>query len=125
MARTVPTTDKRLLGTWRSDRRATLAEWRFKKPIPADRLRRFRAIFGKLVVTYSAKQIRGVFGDFRYIQRYQVLGKDSESVAIRYEDKQLLNEWRIQHIHFEGKDRHWIGLGWNREWFRRIKKRAD
>ncbi len=114
--------DKRLLGTWRSDRRRTVAEWRFSKPISSKNKRMFLAIFGKLEITYTRKRIRGSLEDYRFSQPYEVLASDSDSVAIRCFDKDLTKEWRIRHIFFLGKDRFWIPLGSNREWFKRTKK---
>jgi len=119
-----PKTDKRLLGTWRSDGRRTVAEWRFAKRLSPERRRKFLAVFGKLEVTYTRTRIRAVFGDHRSAERYELLAADSESVAIRYLNSQLTGEWHLQHIHFEGRDRYWIALGPNREWFRRVRKRA-
>jgi hypothetical protein len=95
-----------LLGSWRTDRRRTVAEWRFAKRLTPQRRRKFLGIFGKLRLTYTATRIRGVYGDYRFAQRYEVLASDSDTVAMRYEDKQLTGQWRIQHIHFEkGEDR--------------------
>lgn len=119
-----PRTDKRLLGTWRTDRRRTVAEWHFAKRLAPRRRRKFLAIFGKLRLTYTPTRIRGVYGDYRYIQRYEVLATDSDTVAIRYEDKQVTGQWRIQHIHFEKGDHYWIALGGNREWFKRIPTKS-
>ena len=113
--------DRRLLGTWQSDRKPTIAGWRFDKRPTPKRKRQFLGIFGKLRVTYTRKRIAGVFGDYQFTQRYEVLASDSETVAIRYEDAQLTSEWLIQHIHFEGTERYWIALGGNREWFKKVK----
>lgn len=120
MPRHTPKTDRRLLGTWRSDRKSTVAEWRFQKRLTPERRRKFFGIFGHLRVTYTRTRIRGLLHDHRFTQRYELLAADADSVAIRYEDAQLTGEWRIQHIHFEGRDRYWIALGRNREWFRRV-----
>src|SRR2546422_213964 len=117
-------TDRRLLGTWRSDRHRTVAGWRFSKRLTPERRRKFLGIFGKLRVTYTRTRIRGVLRDYKFVQRYELLAADSDSVAIRYEDKQLTGEWRIQHIHFEGRDCYWVAFGRNREWFRRAADRA-
>lgn len=119
-----PKTDSRLLGTWRSDRQPTVAEWRFTKRPTPERRRKFLDIFGHLRVTYTRTRIRGVLRDYRFTQRYEVLAADSDTVAIGYDDAQLTGEWRIQHIHFEGRDRYWIALGRNREWFKRVRHRA-
>ena|ERR1043166_678659 len=116
-------TDKRLLGTWRSDRNRTILNWRFEKRITPNQRRKFLDIFGRLRVTYTRTRFRGVLPDYEYIRRYEVVASDSDSVAIRYEDPQL-GEWHVQHIHFEGRNRYWIALGGNREWFRRATDRA-
>ena len=115
-----PKLDEDLVGTWRSDRRRTVAEWRFTKRLTPERRRKFLGIFGKLRLTYTRTRIRGVYGDYRYTPRYEVLGADSDTVAIRFEDTQVTGEWRLQHLHFEGRDRYWVALGRNREWFKRV-----
>ncbi len=117
-------TDRRLLGTWRSDRQPTVTDWRFTKRLTPERRRKFLDIFGHLRVTYTRTRIRGVLRDYRLTQRYEVLAADSDTVAILYEDAQLTSKWRIQHIHFEGHGRYWIALGRNREWFRRVRNRV-
>lgn len=115
-----PKTDSRLLGTWQSDRASTLAEWRFLKRLTPARRAKFLDIFGHLRVTYTRTRIRGVLRDYRFVQRYELLGVDSESVAIRHEDPLVPGTWTLQHIHFVGRDRYWISLGANREWFERV-----
>lgn len=119
-----PKRDKRLLGAWRSDRQRTVAEWRFAKRLTPARRRKFLRIFGKLRLTYTPTRIRGVYGDYRFTQRYKVLAVDSDTVAIRYEDTQLTGHWRVQHIHFEKDNRYWIAFGRNREWFKRVPPRT-
>lgn len=108
-------TDSRLLGTWQSHRQPTVAEWRFTKRLTPERRRKFLDIFGHLRITYTRTRIRGIFRDHRFVQRYELLAADSDSVAIRYEDTHVTGLWCIQHIHFEGRDRYWIALGRNRE----------
>ncbi len=115
-----PKTDSRLLGTWQSDRESTLAEWRFPKRITPARRAKFRDIFGHLQVTYTRTRIRGFLREYRFVQRFELLGVDSESVVIRYEDLLVHGTWPLIHIHFVGRDRYWISQGANREWFRRV-----
>jgi len=116
-------TDKRLLGTWRSDGRRTVREWRFRPGISRKKRDKFLSIFGKLTVTYTARFRRWVMDDYRNRHRYQVLASDSRSVAIRYECP-TTGEWLIEHIIFDGAGRFWIPLGYNREWFRRVRRAA-
>lgn len=118
-------TDRRLLGTWRSDRRRTLRELRFPRHVPRKRQEPLRAIFGKLRLTYTRSRIRYVLDDWSAVRPYEVLASDSISVAIRFHDE-LAGEWLIQHIHFDPKDadRYWVSIGFGREWFRRVKNHA-
>jgi len=114
-----PKTDSRLLGTWRSDKKRTLKEWAFK-PNTAPKRRRFiRAIFGKVRVTYTRKRVRFVLGKWQHVGDYRILGRDPHSLAIMYWD--MGQEWRVQHIHFDSSDSYWVPVGWNREFFRRVK----
>jgi hypothetical protein len=117
-------TDRRLLGLWRSDRESTVADWHFKKRLSPKKRQAFFDMFGHLEVTYTRTRIRGALHDHQFTNRYEVLATDSNSVAIRYQDTGIWNEWRIQHIHFEGPDRYWISLGCQREWFRQVKPSA-
>ena len=111
--------DRRLIGTWRSDGSRTLKEYSFpESSTPKDR-RRIRSYFGDLILKYTARRIYSRLKDWKDITPYTILAMDSDSVAILYWDS-LLEEHRIQHIHFE-EDRFWISLGdRNREFFKRL-----
>ena len=118
MATRKPKTDKRLLGTWKSDKRRT-----FKDHVPPRRLRgkrldRFKAIFGKLIVRYTRRKIHSEYQGSRDSIDYEVLGSDADSVVIMVSG-QVAALRRIQHVHFEGKY-YWITLDGMREYFRRI-----
>ena len=113
-------TDKRLLGTWQSDRRRTLKELRFRPGLKRKHREYLRATFGYLRLKYTRRQIYGVLRDYRYTQPYEVLASDADSVAIRCYCK-ITPEWFIAHIHFHGQRHYWISFGYIREWFRRVK----
>jgi hypothetical protein len=115
-------TDKRLLGTWRSDRRRTLKDWIWPRDWPARKRKKLAGIFGHLTLRYTQTRSYSDYRGHKEIRRYEVVAADSDSVAIRRWDS-LYAEWRIRHIHFEG-DRYWISLGRQREWFRRVKGHA-
>lgn len=53
----VPRTDRRLLGTWKSDSRQTMKEWTWTKRPSVAKRRKLRAIFGKLEITYTRTKI--------------------------------------------------------------------
>ena len=118
-------TDRRLIGTWRSDRRRTLRELRFRPGIPRKKQKTLRGIFGKLQVTYTRNRVRYVLDEYRATRPCEILASDSLSVAIRFHDE-ITGEWCIQHIHFDPRDpdRYWVSFGWNREWFRRVEGSA-
>ena len=59
------------------------------------------------------------FKEQRSSQNYEVLGSDSESVAVMHWNL-FLERQSIQHIHFVGDDHCWIAIGRQREWFRRV-----
>lgn len=108
--------DRRLLGTWRSDRRRTMADWGWPRSMKPDRRKWFAGLFGHLKLRYTP---RYQYSDYKgYCERecYEVVAMDADSVAI------LCSPGHIQHIHFED-DHYWISLGRNREWFKRVKSK--
>ena len=111
--------DRRLLGTWRSDARQTFRYWLFAENVPAETRKRFKRIFGKLTHTYSPTRFVSDFRGERTVYRYEVLGKDAGSIAIRYWRRDD-PEGEISHIHFSDPH-YWIvtDLG-QREFFRRL-----
>jgi hypothetical protein len=119
-----PKTDKRLLGTWRSDRRLTLKDWVWRRGWPAQKRKKFASIFGHLTLRYTRSRLYSDYRGHKAITKYEVIALDSDSVAIRSWDS-LLKEWRIRHIHFAG-DHYWISIasGWNKEWFKQVTKSA-
>lgn len=114
-------THRRLLGTWRSDRRRTLKDWVWPPRTSAKARKRWAAVFGHLVLRYTRTRIHADFKGSKDSQKYEILGYDAGSVVIMTRDS-LLKEDRIYHIHFEGEQHYWITLfGQHREWFRRVK----
>lgn len=112
--------DKRLLGTWRSDRRLTVAEWRSKRRLTPKLRKHIADMFGHLTLRFTLTRLYSEFKGNRHVVEYKVLASDSESVAVLYRDC-FPKGPRIQHIHFQGHSHYWIALGYNREFFRRVK----
>jgi hypothetical protein len=94
--------DKRLLGSWRSDREGTVAEFnrrfpdRFKgKP---EKKEKFAKIFGKMNHTFTPKELTVKYDDCVFTVDYKVLkiekdnvliktlGEDGEEIKIRFVD---------------------------------------
>ncbi|MEJ0090502.1 MAG: hypothetical protein WDM80_12280 [Limisphaerales bacterium] len=140
-----PKADKRLLGTWKSDRNRTFREWSWAKKLSPLKKKRFQAIFGKLEITYTRTKVISTLRHQKWAQtrRYVVAATDETSVAIvQYGRTEIKNRLRydaenlkmvadlfgskpdIQHIHFD-KKHYWISLGngRNREFFRKIRNR--
>lgn len=108
--------DRRLLGSWRSDRRRTMAEWIWPRSMKPDRRKWFAGLFGHLKLRYTPRYLYSDLKGFCERDLYEVVAMDSDSVAI------LCSPGRILHIHFED-DHYWISLGRNREWFKRVKSK--
>ena len=112
-------TEKRLLGTWRSDRRRTLKEWLWSPKTNASQRKRFAQLFGHLILRYTRQRVYIEFKGHNESRSYKVIGRDSESVAVM-SYVAWMEEDRICHIHFEGDRYYWITIGSQREWFRKV-----
>ena len=108
-----PKYEKRLIGTWISDKKKTKKELRARNDIISSK--KLEALFGKLKIKYGRKYIRTELNDHKTKNQYRVLAADYESVAILVEEEQPL----IFHIHFEG-EYYWICLGKFREYFKKV-----
>lgn len=80
---------KRLLGTWQSDRQRTLRTSNTNRQLPAGaRKRRYVAIFGELVLRFTPKFCYQTFDDKTHKERYDVVAEDDDSIALRcYSDQ--------------------------------------
>jgi len=113
--------DRRLLGTWRSDKRKTALEITARRDIPADQ--RLLSIFGKLELRYTRTRCYSTLDGNTEVGRYRVVAKNSSS-AVTVGTSSLTGEEFIYHIHFEGRY-YWISLGKFREYFRRVKEPSN
>jgi hypothetical protein len=119
MAKTSTKFDKRLIGTWKSDRRKTFQHYKPNKKISAAHLRRFKALFGKLVVRWSRAKCYSELDGSHDSGPFEVLASDDSSVVIRHLDG-ITGESVLKQIHFEG-DYYWFALDCHmNEWFRRV-----
>src|SRR5436309_1780414 len=108
--------DARLIGTWKSDARRTLAEIRARRDIPARSLKVWRKIFGRLELRYTRTRFHSSLDGYRESGRYKVIGKDSRSVVML--SGSAANP-SVRQVVFEGRY-YWICLGRFREYFRRV-----
>ncbi len=107
--------DRRLLGTWKSDRKRTFEGHLWPATATPTIQRRYRAIFGKLVVRWTPKRTTSEMDGTRETNTYQVLASDTNSVAV------LVNG-SIYHIHFDGDEYYYLHLGRTIEYFCRVPK---
>ena len=122
-------TDDRLIGTWQSDADRTIAGMRERKPVDDKQETALRTLFGKLRVTYTQTALTTDLDGKAETGRYEVLGKDKHSVAIReIKDKPSpldgvvdLSEFTV--IQFDGPDSYWLytQIGGIREYFKRVR----
>ena len=118
MRRTRQSSDKRLLGRWRSDRERTMAQWVFPKRVAAAARRRFEDIFGKLVLRFTPSFVYAEMEGYVTRSRYAVLWSGPDSCVICCEEPEGP---AAQHIFFDG-DHYSVRVGQNVEYFRRVPR---
>jgi hypothetical protein len=92
--------DSRLIGTWKSDAERTAREIAARRDIPASKKRKLRSLFRKLELRYTRTHCHSLYEGNRTINRYIVVAKDSNSVAIVSFNS--ISGPKIFHNHFEG-----------------------
>jgi len=113
--------DKRLIGTWRSDRARTLRTFTPSPSISPESVRRFKALFGKLVIRWGRGVYRTDCDGFRSAEKYTVVASDASSVVIKARGP-LGPDPELRQIFFDG-DYYWIALGGGVcEYFRRVPR---
>lgn len=108
--------DKRLLGTWRSDKERTVALWKYQKELSPETRERFERIFGKFTLRFTETHIYTEFEDTKDTVPYSVVARDSSSVVIAWHEEK---ERSLQHIHFEGES-YYVLSGYNVEFYKRV-----
>lgn len=121
MAAKAATYDKRLLGTWKSDTRRTFRNWKPDRGMPPAKLRKFKSLFGKMIVRWTPEQILSGFDPNDLNEEpYEVVASDSSSVVVRTYC-QWRDVWTLAYILLEG-DCYWVTNATSRfgECFHRI-----
>ena len=113
--------DKRLLGTWQSDKARTMKEIGPRLRKGSRKARIFASMFRKLRICFLKDRVYSDFGGSLEVTNYRVLASDADSVAVLYRNW-FFGKARIQHIHFEGT-RYWVSIGPYREFFKRVPNR--
>lgn len=121
MKTTLPSFDRRLLGTWKSDRRKTFEHYKPPSRMSQEQFRKLRLLFGKLIIRWGKGKVSTSICNFKESAPYKIIAGDSKSVVIQAEHL-IYGPDCLTQIHFEG-DYYWIALDDAHicEWFRRIK----
>ena len=120
-------TDSRLIGTWKSNRKLTLPTFPNREQLTSDKRAFFDSIFGKLRVTYATRQMTmelpGESGapPFRQSCAYRLSSFDADSVTIVHPDA-VTGKQTSTVVHFDGPSRYWVAVGekGGREYFDRV-----
>ncbi|HVJ83993.1 MAG TPA: hypothetical protein VM452_00035 [Caulifigura sp.] len=142
-----PLLEPRLWGSWKSDRKETFERVKQTKGTPAQQ-RKFRSIFGKMVVTWTRKRVSTYFDCDRFlgskndrtpdVQEYSVVARSPRFAVIQpgkrlpnrkrktdpvsAEILQELDDWNsLIVIEFDGDEGYRVSLETFFEYFRRVK----
>jgi hypothetical protein len=122
MGKSVPKFDRRLIGTWQSDRRRTFQHFKPRLNCSPRSVRKLKAIFGKLVVRWGRGKVYSEYDGHHDSETYKIAASDSESVVVRTKCP-LTGDNRLQQIHFDG-NYYWVGISGSMiEWFKKVKKK--
>ncbi|MBL0731202.1 hypothetical protein [Piscinibacter sp. HJYY11] len=109
--------DKRLLGTWKSDKERTIERWRYERPLDSVQREKFESIFGKLVLRVTETHYYGTFDEDKFSGQYTVLASDERSVCISHK---LAGTQELKQYFFEGNHMY-VLVGYNIEFFKRVE----
>ncbi len=109
--------DKRLLGTWKSDKDRTVKLWRYKQDLSEEQKTKFEAIFGKLTRRFTSTHAYSDYEDQKTEARYWVVAADSRSVVVSFSEE---GKVELQQIFFE-ENSMYVFSGYNVEFFRRVE----
>ena len=120
--------DRRLFGTWVSDRRRTMKDLESGRRIPAIRKKKLEVFFGRLRLRITRSRCYSTLEGVTDSHPYRVVAKNSEGVVVvgRSLPEWITSEEQIQHIHFVTPNLYWVLAGGTiREYFRRTQAPAN
>ena len=110
-----------LIGTWRSDRRRTLAQWVYPKRLAAERREVFEAIFGRLTVQFTRSRHSTIYDGQKHSGAYRVIwsreGPTFPQLVVVYGKGK---DERAQHIFFDSPNSYYVQGGKCAEFFKRV-----
>ena len=111
-------TDRRLHGTWRSDKERTVALWKYTKDISDENRQKFEAIFGKLTWRVTHRRWEAEFEDQKWGGPYSVIAADKRSVVVSHPADPGEQAELKQYFSEEGYM--YVVSGYNVEFFQRV-----
>ena len=112
-------TDRRLYGTWRSDKERTTALWKYTKEISDENRQKFEAIFGKLTWRITDRRWEAEFEDQKWGGPYSVIAADKRSVVVSHPGEPGEQPEVKQYFFEEGYM--YVVAGYSIEFFKRIE----
>lgn len=112
-------TDRRLLGTWRSDKEKTTALWKYTKEISNEDRQKFEAIFGKLTWRITSRRWEAEFEDQKWGGPYSVIAADKRSVVVSHPGEPGEHAELKQYFFEEGYM--YVVAGYSLEFFKRVE----
>lgn len=101
--------DRRLLGTWKSDRRKTFLHYKPLKHFAPERFRKFRSLFGQMIIHWERGKFTITLKEMTNTTAYQVVARDDCSVVIQsHDDLSIVN----RSSRFISKEKITIGSLW-------------
>lgn len=82
MAIRKPKIEKRLLGAWKSDKKATLSVWKFPPHLSRKKRRYVENQFGKLIFKFTSSYFYSDLDGFKSKNRYRVVAADDGGVVL-------------------------------------------
>ena len=112
-------TDRRLHGTWRSDKERTAALWKYTKEIGDRNRQKFEAIFGKLTWRVTPRRWEAEFEDQNWGGPYSVIAADTRSVVVSHPGDP--GEQAELKPYFFEEGYMYVVSGYNVEFFKRVE----
>lgn len=108
--------DRRLIGTWRSDKERTVKNWHYTKELEPEKKERFENLFGKFTLRFTNTHVHTEFDSEKQVVPYTVVASDDSSVVIMWHEQ---GRSSLQHIHFDEQG-YYVLSGYNVEFYTRV-----